>query len=68
MSLSLGSDEVWGVLIGTAKAKMSENFLSPKIGQILTFYGPGVQEYGKYRLLLRDAHHCLNPRRLSHFV
>jgi len=53
-----------------AKAKSSENFLSPDQNwpNFGGFQGLGVKWYKKFRFLLQKAHPCPNPHRLSHFA
>ena len=53
-----------------AKAKSSENFLSPdeKWPNFGGFGGMGVRWYKDFQVLLQKAHPCPNLRRLSHFA
>jgi len=53
-----------------AKAKLSENFLSPDQNgpNFGGFWGLVVRWYKNFQFLLQKAHPCLNPRRLSHFA
>jgi len=68
-----GSKEDLWVFTGettNAKAKSSEKFLSPDQNWPNSggFRGLEVRWYHKFPFLLQKAHHCPNPRRLSHFV
>jgi len=53
-----------------AKAKSSENFLSPdqNVPNFGGFRGLVVRWYKNFQFLLQKAHPCPNPRRLSHFA
>ena len=53
-----------------AKAKSSENFLSPDQNgpNFGGFRGLGAKGYKNIQFLLQKAHPCPNPRRLSHFA
>jgi len=53
-----------------AKAKLSENFLSPdqKWPNFDGFGGLWTRWYKNFQFLLQKAHPCLNPRRLSRFA
>jgi len=53
-----------------AKAKSSENFLSPDQNgpNFGGFWGLVVRWYKNFQFLLQKAHPCPNPRRLSHFA
>jgi len=53
-----------------AKAKSSENFLSPDQNgpNFFGFGGLVIRRYKNFQFLLQKAHPCPNPRRLSHFA
>jgi len=73
MILLGGSEEdlrVFTSETSNAKAKSSENFLSPhqKWPNFGGFWDMGVRWYKNFRFLLQKAHPCPNPRHLSHFA
>jgi len=75
MILLGGSEEDLLVFTGetsNAKAKSSENFLSPDQNgpNFGGFLGLGVKWCNNFQIqcLLQKAHPCPNPRRLSHFA
>jgi len=73
MILLGGSEEdlrVFTSETSNAKAKSSENFLSPdqKWPNFDGFGGLGARWYKNFQFLLQKAHPCPNPRRLSHFA
>jgi len=53
-----------------AKAKSSENFLSPNQNwpNFGSFRELGIRWHKKFKFLLQKAHPCPNLRRLSHFA
>jgi len=73
MILLGGSDEdlrVFTSETSNAKAKSSENFLSPDQNgpNLGGFWGLGVRWYKNFQFLFQKAHPCPNPHRLSHFA